>query len=246
MPNRILKETICTSETIDQLSSEEERFFYRLLVNCDDFGRLDARPAILRSKIFPLKIGRVTEKIVCQMLSALVQVDLIKVYTIDAKPYLQVTTWEKHQQVRAKRSKYPSFDNDPTHLLSPEIICNHLLSNVTVIQSNPIQSLSESNTYTQNTQKPVKQKLGQFGNVFLTTEEYEKLQENNNGSLKDEIENLSEYKKSQGKSYANDYATLLNWRRRNTKEKVFGQKKGINDGQAIPGNKPAGAFSNLD
>ena len=60
MPNRILKESICTSDTIDQLSWFEEVFFYRLIVNCDDYGRMDARPAILKARLFPLK--SVTEK----------------------------------------------------------------------------------------------------------------------------------------------------------------------------------------
>ena len=55
MPNRILKESICTSESIDDMSWFEECFFHRLLVNCDDYGRFDARPAILKSRLFPLK-----------------------------------------------------------------------------------------------------------------------------------------------------------------------------------------------
>lgn len=36
MGNRIIKESICSSPTIDQLSWFEEAFFYRLIVNCDD------------------------------------------------------------------------------------------------------------------------------------------------------------------------------------------------------------------
>lgn len=42
MPNRIIKESICVSESIDSLSWFDEVFFYRLIVNCDDYGRLDA------------------------------------------------------------------------------------------------------------------------------------------------------------------------------------------------------------
>lgn len=45
MPNRMIKESICTSETLAQLTPEEERLFYRLLVNADDFGRFDGRAA---------------------------------------------------------------------------------------------------------------------------------------------------------------------------------------------------------
>ena len=55
MPNRIIKESICTSETIDQMSWFEECFYHRLWTACDDYGRMDARPAILKSKLFPLK-----------------------------------------------------------------------------------------------------------------------------------------------------------------------------------------------
>ena len=52
MPNRILKDSICTSPNIDALSLEAETFFYRLLVQCDDYGRMDARPAILRARCY--------------------------------------------------------------------------------------------------------------------------------------------------------------------------------------------------
>lgn len=55
MPSRIIKESICTSDEIDKLSAFAEVFFYRLIVNCDDYGRFDARPKILGSRLFPLR-----------------------------------------------------------------------------------------------------------------------------------------------------------------------------------------------
>ena len=55
MPNRILKESICTSGSIDDLSWFEEVLFYRLIVNCDDYGRFDGRTAIIKNRLFPLK-----------------------------------------------------------------------------------------------------------------------------------------------------------------------------------------------
>ena len=36
MPNRIIRESICTSDSVDKLSWFEEVLFYRLIVNCDD------------------------------------------------------------------------------------------------------------------------------------------------------------------------------------------------------------------
>jgi len=127
MPNRILKETICTSETIEKLSPEVEVFFYRLLVQCDDYGRMDARPAIIRSRCYPLRLDQVSENHIIQWLKALIEAELIQIYTIDNKQYLQVTTWEKHQQVRAKRSKYPG----------PDSICNQLISDDSICPRNP-------------------------------------------------------------------------------------------------------------
>ena len=55
MGNRIIKESICSSPTIDQLTWFEEAFFYRLMVNCDDYGRMDGRMPIIKSRLFPLK-----------------------------------------------------------------------------------------------------------------------------------------------------------------------------------------------
>lgn len=153
LPNRILKESICTSSEIDALAPEEEVFFYRLIVNCDDHGRLDARPPILRAKCFPLRIDQVKDKDIERWLRKLESRHLLFVYVVDGQPYLQLTTWEKHQQVRAQRSKYPGPEEADQHLQSDDINCNQLQSNVPVIQSNPIQSESESNTYMRNAAK---------------------------------------------------------------------------------------------
>ena len=133
MPNRILKESICTSDSIDRLSLFNEVFFYRLIVNCDDYGRMDARPRILLSRLFPLRevaFGDIVSAIV-----ALSDAGLITTYNVDGKPYLQMKTWDKHQQVRAKKSKYPSPDDSA---------CNQVIADDYKCPRNPIQSLSES------------------------------------------------------------------------------------------------------
>lgn len=107
MPNRLLKEGIVDSSAIDALSAEEEVFFYRLLVVSDDFGRMDARLPILKSKCFPLKDApKMLEKI-DGWLRSLVRQKLISRYQIDDKPYLQILKWE--QRIRSK-GKYPSSD----------------------------------------------------------------------------------------------------------------------------------------
>lgn len=134
MPNRILKESICTSDTIEKLSWFEEVFFYRLMVNADDYGRFDARPAILRARMYPLK-SSVTEKIVEQALERLEAVGLVSTYMVEDKPILQLATWGRHQQIRNIKSKYPG--PECAHMISIDINCNQLQSNAPVIQSNP-------------------------------------------------------------------------------------------------------------
>jgi len=107
MPNRILKESIRFSETIEELTPEEEVFFYRLLTCCDDYGRFDGRPAIILAACFPLKLRSITEKHIMQWLDKLSTVGLLWIYEVDGKRYLQVTTWDKHQQIRSRKAKYP-------------------------------------------------------------------------------------------------------------------------------------------
>lgn len=143
MPNRIIKESICTSDNVDGLSAFQETFFYRLIVNCDDFGRMDARSKILKSKLFPLKDIRTDQ--IDAALEALSSAELVILYEVDGKPFLQMKTWEKHQQMRAKKSKYPS----------PDEACNHLISDDIKCPRNPIQS--ESNPESESNPNPVRE-----------------------------------------------------------------------------------------
>jgi hypothetical protein len=139
MPNRILKESICTSDSIDQLSAFEETVFYRLIVNCDDYGRFDGRPKIIASKLFPLKDIRASQ--IESALRKLTSAELVILYEVGGKPFLQMKTWDRHQQIRAKKSKYPAPESENG---TPSIICNQLISDDSKCPRNPIQSESES------------------------------------------------------------------------------------------------------
>ena len=81
MPNRIIKESICPSDSINQLTPFQEVFFYRLLVNCDDYGRLDARPEVLASKLYPLRRSIRDEQII-GALNALTSAELVDLYEV--------------------------------------------------------------------------------------------------------------------------------------------------------------------
>lgn len=138
MPNRIIKESICTSDSLDSLSWFEECFFYRLLVNCDDYGRMDARPAVLKARLFPLK-ERIALKDIRDALGKLADIGCVRLYECDGKPYLYLPAWEVHQSIRAKRSKYPAPEDGTTctHMQADEITCMQMNADAPVIQSNP-------------------------------------------------------------------------------------------------------------
>ncbi len=114
MPNRILKESICYSPTVEGLTWFEEVCFYRLLVQCDDFGRCDARPTLLRAKLFPLRED-ISSEMVGAAVEALAEAGLVEFYTVEERVYLQLVTWEKHQNVKNKRQKCPAVPQEEEH-----------------------------------------------------------------------------------------------------------------------------------
>jgi hypothetical protein len=152
MPNRIIKESICTSDSIAELNWFEEVLFYRLIVSCDDFGRFDGRVAVIKNRLFPLK-DTVTAKAVETAIDKLVRVGLVTLYMFEGKPYLHLPTWERHQSIRAKKSKYPAPEDGE---IASEIICKQMQANVPVIQSNPIRIQSESESESNSKAEPRK------------------------------------------------------------------------------------------
>lgn len=158
MPNRILKESIRESDSIDSLNWFQEVLFYRLIVSCDDYGRFDGRVSVIKNRLFPLK-DDLTLKAVADAIQKLVSAGLVVLYEVDGKPYLYLPTWTAHQNVRAKRSKYPDPETACNNMNTSASKCiqmesdgnngNHLQENVPVIQSNTISesvslSVSES------------------------------------------------------------------------------------------------------
>lgn len=115
MPNRIIKESICTSDKIAALSDFEFRLWVGLITQADDAGRGDARPAIIKGSVFPLR-ERVTIKDIERALHGLADNRCVSLYTVGGKPYYYFPTWAAHQRIRDCRPKYPSpgeNDNPP-------------------------------------------------------------------------------------------------------------------------------------
>lgn len=93
MPNRIIKESICTSEKIASLTDFEFRLWVCLITQADDLGRGDARPAIIKGTVFPYR-ERLTNKDIDTSLQALAAKGCVSLYTVDGKPYFKIEEWE--------------------------------------------------------------------------------------------------------------------------------------------------------
>lgn len=143
MPNRILKESICTSDSIDSLGWFDEVLFYRLIVNCDDYGRFDGRPAIIKNRLFPLK-ENLTAKTVSRAIEKLASAGLVTLYVFEGKPYLYLPTWNHHQSVRAKFSKYPAPEDGCERMKSSASNCNQMNANVPVFECDIRESIFEN------------------------------------------------------------------------------------------------------
>lgn len=151
MPNRIIKESIRTSYEVDELSPEAEVTFYRLITFADDYGRFPSDARVLQSSLFPLKTS-IRSSDFTRWIAELISADLVQLYIgSDGKPYGAFTTWNKHQNVRATKSKYPDAKNRDTYtsikkqmeaiknnrkqLNTDDINCNQLQSNVPVLDT---------------------------------------------------------------------------------------------------------------
>lgn len=83
MPNRIIRAGINSSERVNQLDAAEEVFYRRLLNAVDDHGLFDARPAMLRATLFPLRLDRVREADISRWTAACQKAGLIVLYAVN-------------------------------------------------------------------------------------------------------------------------------------------------------------------
>ena len=211
MPNRIIKESITTSEKLASLSDFEFRLWIGLITQADDAGRGDARPAVIKGRVFPFR-ERLTVKDVGCSLRALADKGCIALYEIDGRSYFYFPNWSKHQRVRDCKPKYPEPTEDSLRQVAAD--CGEARQSAAIIQSNPIQSESESESESEykGDSARAKHKYGEYKNVLLTDDELEKLKAEYADYL-DRIERLSSYIASTGKAYKSHYATIRNWAR---------------------------------
>lgn len=103
MPNRILRDWT-DSDRVDKLSVDGERFYTRLIMKADDYGRYFADPKRLKAFLFPLKPS-IRETDISRWLAECEKAGLLRFYDASDKRYLEL--WNFGQRLRNMRDTYP-------------------------------------------------------------------------------------------------------------------------------------------
>lgn len=246
MPNRLIKESICTSEDLNKLSNEAEILFYRLIVQVDDFGCYFGNPSIVKSRCFPLRTDDIKSEQVDCWLNELARVGLIIRYTAeDGRNYLCFTKWGKHQTIRATQRKFPEPKEDDFNrmqLQADDFNCMQPISDDSECLRNPIHSYSNSYSYSESDsideqepqkrdeQKPQKRKARKKVEFVPPTLEEVREYAKSKEALVDpdyfyEYYTLSHWTDKGGKPIQNWKQVFLNWERREKKEEQKPQKR---------------------
>lgn len=129
---------------------------------------------------------------------------------------MHISNWEKYQSVDrlAEIREYNRLAKQKSREKQK------LLSNVNDMSmtSQPCQDTDidkdiDIDKNKKNISKPQKHKHGEYNNVLLTDDEYQKLK-NEYPDIEERIERLSEYIASTGKKYKSHYATIRAWARK--------------------------------
>lgn len=215
MPNRVLREGFLDSEKINALDSDAQVFFVRLMLVVDDFGRFDARPELLKSKCYPVTDIRPSK--VGQMLDILEKNNLVSIYTVSGKKYLQISSFS--QRTRIMRSKFPAPDECQTNDSHPSDNCQ------TIVGVNPIQSDTESDTDTdtdtmqkiQNNKRPHLFESSPFYNIEVLKAALPDWPE---AKVRHYWQAASDYSESKGAKYLNWKAAISTWERNDEKKNL--------------------------
>lgn len=77
-------------------------FYRRLFSVADDYGRYDARPAVLRAHFYPLQIDKMSETGIARCLRECERVRLVRLYSVEERPYLEIEDFGQRVQSKPK------------------------------------------------------------------------------------------------------------------------------------------------
>ncbi len=109
MPNRIIKDSICESRGLSEVSFFAADLYKRLITYADDYGRFNADFQIILARLYPREIGLVSLDDIEDAMTELAGVGKIAFYTSKGRDELYgcLPKWKDHQRVRDSKQKIP-------------------------------------------------------------------------------------------------------------------------------------------
>jgi hypothetical protein len=120
MPNRLLRSWV-SSEKVNKLSANGERFFTRLIMVVDDYGCFYADSRLLKANLFPLLLDTIREADILRWMAECHEAGLIVLYEGNKKQFLQIIDFG--QRLRQKTLKFPLPLTDDSNMPQPAGIC---------------------------------------------------------------------------------------------------------------------------
>lgn len=122
---RMLSKSISTSLKLARLKTTEAKLLFTWLIpHCDDDGRTQGEPLVVKGLVIPLLDCTIND--INAWLSDLHEQKLIFWYEIDSEKYIQINKWLDHQDIRKDRYKSslyppPPPDNQKTTKRQPRV-----------------------------------------------------------------------------------------------------------------------------
>lgn len=107
MPNRILRDGLRSSATINRLSDRAHRLYTHLIVAVDDFGLCEWNTTWVKATAIPLLLW--TEEELSTVMDEISSARLVKVYEHEGKNYAAMERWDQR-----RNAKHPKFPMPPT------------------------------------------------------------------------------------------------------------------------------------
>lgn len=207
---RMFAKTIIDSDAFLDMPTSTQALYFHLGMRADDDGFINNPKKIQRlvgGGDDDLKL-LIAKKFIIPFESGIVVIKHWKLHNyIQSDRYKPTVYQEEKQQLTTKDNKvYTITESVDNSTMYPECIQDGDTGKVRLGKVR-LDKVSKEDIY------------GEFKNVKLTLEQYEKLIEKFPHDYQDRIEDLSIYMDSKGKTYKNHYATILNWSRMEEKGK---------------------------
>ena len=142
-----------------------------------------------------------------------------------------IAHWRRHNSVHKDRYKETIYTSEKSMLLLGEQNVYTLVSDCIQDDTHPVtqdklsqvkitkaSAIEETSLSEHKQKKSIRHQYGLYNNVLLTDEEMEKLKAEFPNDYHKNIDRLSEYMKSTGKSYNDHLATIRSWARKDSEK----------------------------